>query len=247
MSVTFDRVVCGVDGSEAGETAAQLAARIAAPDGSFTLVAADDSSIAVHAGWQMAAIAEELLHDAEVALERGRAIAEPVHPVETRLVEGDPRHCLMAEVERRDATLAVVGTHIRSRALGIALGSVSTHLLHEAPCSVLIARDPRDAEAWPRSLVVGLDGSREAAAALAVARELGERFGASVREVEAAGDPVAELVELSSFTDLIVVGSRGVKGIRALGSVSERIAHEARCPVLVVRSRDREETHDESA
>jgi fatty acid/phospholipid biosynthesis enzyme len=35
--------------------------------------------------------------------------------------------------------------------------------------------------------------------------------------------------------DLLVVGSRGLQGFRALGSVSERVAHEARCSVLVVR------------
>jgi nucleotide-binding universal stress UspA family protein len=35
--------------------------------------------------------------------------------------------------------------------------------------------------------------------------------------------------------DLLVVGSRGLQGLRSLGSVSERVAHEARCSVLVVR------------
>jgi len=34
---------------------------------------------------------------------------------------------------------------------------------------------------------------------------------------------------------LIVIGSRGLSGARALGSVSERVAHEAHCSVLVVR------------
>jgi nucleotide-binding universal stress UspA family protein len=34
--------------------------------------------------------------------------------------------------------------------------------------------------------------------------------------------------------DLVVVGSRGVHGLRALGSVSERVAHQAHCTALVV-------------
>ena len=34
---------------------------------------------------------------------------------------------------------------------------------------------------------------------------------------------------------MVVLGSRGLSGARALGSVSERVAHEARCSVLVVR------------
>ena len=41
----FDRTVCGVDASEAGTEAAQYAARIAAPDGSLTLVTVSDTSI----------------------------------------------------------------------------------------------------------------------------------------------------------------------------------------------------------
>jgi nucleotide-binding universal stress UspA family protein len=46
--------------------------------------------------------------------------------------------------------------------------------------------------------------------------------------------PAALLVERSRHADLIVVGSRGLHGIRALGSVSERVAHRAHCSVLVV-------------
>jgi nucleotide-binding universal stress UspA family protein len=47
-------------------------------------------------------------------------------------------------------------------------------------------------------------------------------------------DPVAALVERSRTVDLVVVGSRGVHGLRALGSVSERVAHQAHCTALVV-------------
>jgi nucleotide-binding universal stress UspA family protein len=35
---------------------------------------------------------------------------------------------------------------------------------------------------------------------------------------------------------LVVIGARGLRGIRALGSVSERVAHRATCSVLVARS-----------
>ena len=40
---------------------------------------------------------------------------------------------------------------------------------------------------------------------------------------------------LSEFADLVVVGSRGLKGLKAVGSVSERVAHDARSPVLIMR------------
>lgn len=253
----FERVVCAVDASDAGTEAARQAGRVADPEGSLTLVTVDDPSIAVHAGWRMAAIAEELAVEAREAVETGRAAAQTRHPVDTRLVEGDPLLSLLAEIEREDATLAVVGSHGYSRAVGIALGSVTTHLLHESPCSVLIARVPRDSARWPRSIVVGVDGSPESAAAADIARGLAERFGASVRFVAAThgrvdldaaraiapeleeipARPLDELDVLSEFADLVVVGSRGLKGVRALGSISERVAHDARCSVLVVRTR----------
>ena len=43
------------------------------------------------------------------------------------------------------------------------------------------------------------------------------------------------LVDESHRADLLVVGNRGLHGVRALGSVSERVAHKAPCSVLVVR------------
>lgn len=255
MSEISERVVCGVDASGAGAVAARLAALVTLPEGSLTLVSVDDPSIAVHAGWQMAAIAEELALEAKAAVELGVAEAQPIHGVQTRLLEGDPLHCLLGEIARQDATLVVVGTHDRPRAVGIALGSVATHVLHEAPCSVLVARAPRG-EPWPRVIVVGLDGSPESAEAAAEARRLASRFGSALRFVAATGEPnldleaaygiapeleelpghaVDELHMLSEDADLVVVGSRALKGIRALGSTSERIAHEALCSVLAVR------------
>jgi len=54
--------------------------------------------------------------------------------------------------------------------------------------------------------------------------------------------PVEALIERAAEVDadLLVVGSRGVHGMAALGSVSERVAHRAGCSVLVVRENDPE-------
>jgi nucleotide-binding universal stress UspA family protein len=258
MSETFKRVLCGVDDSSAGAVAARLAARAALPEGSLALVSVESPAVTVHPGFMSAAVATRHDVHAKAAVERGRAAAESIHGLWTRRLEGDPVECLLDEIEERGATLLVIGSHGYSRATGILFGLVGSSILHEAPCSVLVAKEPRADQGWPRSIVVGVDGSPASAAAAEAARSLAFRFGSELRFVTATDDhvdlaaaraiapgleeratrAVEELHVLSEWADLVVVGSRGLKGLRALGSVSERVAHEACCSVLVVRPRE---------
>jgi nucleotide-binding universal stress UspA family protein len=56
--------------------------------------------------------------------------------------------------------------------------------------------------------------------------------------------PVTEaLIEASDGAEMLVVGSRGLTGLRelAIGSTSSGCAHHARCPVLIVRPMDTDE------
>ena len=140
--------------------------------------------------------------------------------------------------------------------LGMLLGGMSTALLHDAPCSVLLARKARFGP-FPSSILCGVDGSDQSLAAARVAIAIAERFGSELVFVATTGGkpidldrirdlgsdvvddgrrPVEALVDLSSEADLLVVGSRGLHGLASLGSVSERVAHRAACSVLVVRA-----------
>lgn len=51
------------------------------------------------------------------------------------------------------------------------------------------------------------------------------------------GQPAEALLGAAADADLVVVGSRGLRGVKALGSVSERVAHQAASSVLIVRRR----------
>jgi nucleotide-binding universal stress UspA family protein len=240
-AAVFERVVCGVDVGCAGRIAARQAAQVVAPGGALLLVT-------VTVGETMTALAPSGLGyarartmvDAETrerysdALTAARQDAV-AHFARTRRlrVEGEPLPSLLDSLEGERATLAVVGSHGTDRMPGILLGSVATHLLHKAPCSVLLARHEWP-EGRPGRVIVGVDDSTRALAAFHTAHELAGRLGSTLEKVTDS-HPVHALVETAGADDLIVVGSRGLHGPRALGSVSERVAHRAPCSVLVVR------------
>ena len=248
----FERILCGVDGAPASLAAVRAASRLQLREGSLRFVAATNIAKAAQAGMTATHAARQLQDEAEAALAEARALV-PSAP--GKLVVGDPATALLREVESDETTLVVVGSHGHRRATAMVLGTVALALLRDAPCSVLIARDVTEPETWPRAVVVGVDGSPESAAALTVAREIAGRLGASVGAVASTADhfdpelaaaiapelqehsegAVTALVAASESADLILVGSRGLHGLKALGSVSERVAHQARSSVLVVR------------
>jgi nucleotide-binding universal stress UspA family protein len=228
------------------------AQRLLAPGGELHLVSVADVSVAVHAGWAAARVLDEIQVAARDALARA---AEHAADAQTHFLEGEPAQGLLRELDRVEATLVALGSHGHSRAAGILLGGTATTLLHEAPCSILIARPSLTENGFPSSIVAGVDGSPHSRRALEAARGLAQRFSADMRVVAATGGksvygdalqgleglewderkPVDALVARSESADLVVVGSRGLHGFPALGSVGERVAHRARSSVLVVR------------
>ena len=248
----FDRIVCGVDSSPESLEAARQADRLRSSEGLLRLATVADVNVAVHAGFSATRVLGELDAAARDALHKA---VDAVHPSSTHLLAGDPVPGLLDELRRSDATLVSVGPHGHSRVLGMLLGGMSTALLHEAPCSVLLARKPRFGS-FPASILCGVDGSDQSLFAAEVANDIATRFDSELVFVAATGgkpvdlerisdlgsevvddgrSPVEALVDLSYEADLLVVGSRGLHGPAALGSVSERVAHRAASSVLVVR------------
>jgi nucleotide-binding universal stress UspA family protein len=247
----LSRVLCGVDGSAAGEEAVRQGARLRAPGGRLLLVSVASPASAPHPE-----VAAAVDRQAEDALRR--AEGEAGGGSEPHLMVGDAEAGLLAVARDRGATLIAVGSHGTSRMGGILAGSVATAMLHRAPCSVLVARPPRDRRGFPARIAVGIDGSAPSQAALRLATDLGARFDAEVVAVMAGGvaragvarpviagtvhvddrEPVEALLDVAATCDLLVVGARGLRGLRALGSVSERVAHRSSSSVLVLRGAD---------
>lgn len=251
----FERIVVGVDGTEWGFEALRQALVLAPQENPVVrAVTALDTAPAIHGGFQAGHLAELLATEAEEAREAAEAIMGSREGFSARVVRGKPVDVLRHARDELPATLLALGGRRSSRFLGIMLGDTGTELVHDAVCSALLAYPP-ESEPWrPRRIVVGFDGSAQAQAALRAADEIAATFGGTVEVVAATGGkqieryttdaervdtwdpahPVAALVERSRAADLIVVGSRGVHGIRSIGSVSERVAHQAHCTALVV-------------
>lgn len=254
----FSRVLVGVDGSGESLEAARKAALLQDPAGPLTLLSAWEVPpvIGITGGEIPYSIdAEVVRSSARESLATAREHIAPYAPARSKLVRGSAIARLLEEIEAERDTLVAIGSGGARRLLGIVAGSTATTIIHRAPCSVLVARSTRDG--FPSRIIVGVDGSPESASAHAAARYLAERFDAELQVVVArGGKPVDEdrvnaitggdhchcaeapadaIKHLARTADFVVVGSRGLHGLSALGSVSERVAHAVRCPALVVR------------
>jgi nucleotide-binding universal stress UspA family protein len=256
----FSRVLIGVDGSPESGEATRQAALLLEDEGELTLLSAYDTAPALVGGTgsRVPAYFDEDVQRkrAEDALRRVLEQIQGHSSSMAKVVRGNSWQELIREAERGRATLIAVGSHGIGRTRGLVVGSTATEVLHEAPCSVLVARRARPE--FPRRISVGVDGSPESRLAFAAARDVADRYTAELWPVVAHGgkgvdkrrvaeivdrrhedlpdEPVPALLAAAADGDLLVVGSRGLHGLKSLGSVSERVAHQAHSSVLIVRN-----------
>jgi len=250
----FDCVVVGVDGTDFGFEALHQTLALGPPGQAVHAVTALDTAIAGYAGFRMDYYKAQLEQEAERARAKAVEIMGNRPNCTTKVVRGDAKGVLRHVCTEYDATLVALGGRSSSRFLGMMTGETASTLLHDAARSVLFAR-PQWGQRWhPNRILVGLDGSEFSLAALSVADDLAERLGSAIQVVAATGGkpvkregawaervtewdpghPFGALHDRSVLADLLILGSRGLHGLRALGSVSERVAHRARCSTLVV-------------
>jgi nucleotide-binding universal stress UspA family protein len=69
-----------------------------------------------------------------------RTLREVGFSTEARVLTGDPRETLIDVARSERADLIVVGSHGRTGIAKMMLGSVSSHVVTHAPCSVLVVK-----------------------------------------------------------------------------------------------------------
>lgn len=242
--MTYGRIVVGVAGAEASPEALAVAVSLAR-DGSADLIVVDAGS-----------------EKQSVDLEAIRSSLEPDRlMVLTR--HGHPQHVLAEVAEEVDAGLIVVGrggvapTHTAMRLAHMAPCDL-----------LVVAEDPHDRAHPYGRILIGSDGSATADRAARRAFDLARSCGATVELVFVGhratgelitrdtisslgddvptevhlleGDPALRIAETaaSSKADLIVVGNKGLTGLRGrvLGSVPQGVLETSNRDLLVSRT-----------
>lgn len=134
--------------------------------------------------------------------------------------------------------VGIDGSESSQRALAWAideaqLRNADVHVVHAYKTEYLFYADvPATAIAIPRAEV---EAAAEAMVKQAVEAAATEGVIIDAECVNSA-NPAGELVERSGDAELIVLGTRGLGGLRGLllGSVTLKVAQQSRCPVVIV-------------
>jgi nucleotide-binding universal stress UspA family protein len=139
----YRNVVVAYDGSEGAKAALARAAEVADRDGSsLTLVEAVAGKVPSPAPG-----GPPLAKPERRAMARGdlNAAIETVNPELQAggwVIGGPPASGIVTVAEDIEADLIVTGSHARGAIARTVLGSVSTEILHHAPCDVLVVHPP---------------------------------------------------------------------------------------------------------
>jgi nucleotide-binding universal stress UspA family protein len=158
-------------------------------------------------------------------------------------LEGRERECVMNEsadaVKIKSILVAVDGSEYSLKAvryacaMGPPLGA-EVVLLHVVP--MLVSATPyHDTVSDQPFLALQKVGED----ILARAKTIASDSNCEVIDMITHGDPASKIIDIASErgTDVIILGSRGLSGIRRLfvGSISDKVARNAHCPVMIVR------------
>ena len=86
--------------------------------------------------------AQQEQHHKETVQAAAKSLSDAGLKAAGRVELGDPRSILVEAARREKAALLVVGSHGRSGMAKLLLGSVASHVIGHAPCSVLVVKQP---------------------------------------------------------------------------------------------------------
>ncbi|HXS46680.1 MAG TPA: universal stress protein [Solirubrobacterales bacterium] len=275
--ISFARTICGIDSSPQSMEAISQAFKVCPEDGEVWGASAWDPRLAMHASIHASTVRVDLRNESIAALTKAHEAFPELKLMLLR--GASVSSLLSAAAEEDADLISVGshgGPRLTGIAFGSVATAMVHHapcsvLVARPPAGdefpgLIVHASDGSADSLDAARVAGEIASRHGSSVIALnvsddpsrgkaladeAASLIEQAGASVVAEAQQGSPHRGIEDFASSAgaSLVVIGSRGMTGVRALGSVSERVAHRSPCSVLVVRhtSHPAQETEDRSA
>jgi nucleotide-binding universal stress UspA family protein len=176
----ISKVLIAYDGSKCADAAIEDLRRAGLPERAYAIV------MSVIESWLCEPLSVEHL---ELLAQRASARINSLMPgwsVEPLVSFGSAASIIIEKAEEWRPDLIIAGSHGRSAAGRACFGSVSQKLAHDAHCTVRVARCHPVEPGAPVRLVVGVDGSKGAEAAIGAVAERQWPRGAEARVVNSS-------------------------------------------------------------
>jgi nucleotide-binding universal stress UspA family protein len=261
--VPFKSIVCGVEGNPSSTEAARQAIALAKPGGTVHFVAIY-TSFELGPDFTKEKLQESLEESTRMAQEAEVPATTDMpsgrYAVDVLLPEGKKHDLLVIGTHGRSRAVGFVMGSTASKAAHGTEGSLL--IAREPPDSsafpgdIMFTSDGAD-DSWAPARVaarlaadhdanlelVHVDDGKHPDAPEVIAAQVDEIekiAGTKPSVTQPEGNATDLIVELAKErgSSLIICGRRGLSGIKSLGSVSERVAHQAECSVLLVPSDD---------
>ena len=206
----YERILVPLDGSKLAQQALPYARAVAtaksaevelvevvAPFEEFVRASTDDELVAVGAGsrfdrWptsnEWASIAQGFREDAGKRLAASEALIGAGVATRSAVLEGDAAEAIIKEADARPGTLIVMATHGRSGLGRWLMGSVADKVVRHAHQPTLVVRVRDDADGSRANIgevILPLDGSATAEAAIPHAVEMSKLLGVGISLIRA--------------------------------------------------------------
>lgn len=142
------KILIGVDDSPHSRAALEWVKGMKWPAGSrFIVVSACPPQVIAYsmadvgvASWMQTAEGERVKEHQELAARVERDLQSTGLATEARVLQGDPREALIRTATTDNVDLLVVGSHGRTGLEKVLMGSVASHVVTHAPCSVMVVK-----------------------------------------------------------------------------------------------------------
>lgn len=259
MATPFKRILCGVEGNPASTEAARQAIALAGKGGGDVRFTAVYTSFELGPDYHRDTLEDTLIDSAGMAREAGVAastrLREARYAIDVLLPEGQEHDLLVLGTHGKSrATGIMFGSTATEAAHGVERPLLIAREAPDGspfPGEILFASDGTAVSLAPARAAAQLaaafgaklgvvhvrDGKHDDDAALEEQIADIERVTGEAPQVATpSGHATKEVIETAAArgASLIVAGRRGLRGLKSLGSVSERIVSGAGCSVLLV-------------